>query len=86
MEPLRRVSTNESKSQGIWKALSDAGLIEIEPAQFPERIKEVRHVAMGLLGELLEVQNCIAERECVAHSLGTLKVLENKLGKPDPPG
>jgi hypothetical protein len=82
MEPHQRVSGDESKSEGIWKALADAGLIEIEPAQFPDRIKEVRHVAMGLLGELLELQNRVAERESVAHSLGTLKVLENKLGKP----
>jgi hypothetical protein len=86
MEPFLHVSPSEGKSQGIWKALSDAGLVEIEPTQFPDRIKEVRHVAMGLLGELLELQNCNAERESVAHSLGTLKVLENKLGKPDQSG
>jgi|APPan5920702752_1055751.scaffolds.fasta_scaffold69886_2 hypothetical protein len=86
MEPLLHVSGSEGKSQGIWKALSDAGLVEIEPTQFPDRINEVRHVAMGLLSELLELQNCIAERESVAHSLGTLKVLQNKLGKPDQSG
>lgn len=80
------MSGSEGKSQGIWKALSDAGLVEIEPTQFPDRIKKVSHVAMGLLGELLELQNCMAERESVAHSLGTLKVLQNKLGKPDQSG
>jgi len=31
---------------------------------------------MGRLGELLERQNGIGERESVAHSLGTLKRLE----------
>jgi hypothetical protein len=86
MEPFLHVSSSQGKSQGIWKALSDAGLVEIEPTQFPDRIKQVRHVAMGLLGELLELQNCIAERESVAHSLGTLKVLQSKLGKPDQHG
>jgi hypothetical protein len=86
MEPFLHVSSSEDKSQGIWKALSDAGLVEIEPNKVQDRINEVRHVAMGLLGELLELQNCVAERESVAHSLGTLKVLQNKLGKSDEHG
>jgi len=34
---------------------------------------------MGRLGELLERQNGIGERESVAHSLGTLKRLETTL-------
>ena len=61
------------------QSLSDAGLVEIALDQFPERITEVCHVAMGRLGELLERKNAVEEREHVARSVGTLKRLENKV-------
>ena len=61
------------------QSLSDAGLVEIALDQFPKRIKEVCHVAMGRLGELLERKNAVEEREHVARSVGTLKRLENKV-------
>jgi hypothetical protein len=73
------VSSEEKKIQKARKSLTDAGLVEIALDQFPERIKQVCHVAMGRLGELLERKNDVAERECVARSVGTLKRLENRL-------
>ena len=74
------MSRREDSIQKARKSLTDAGLVEIALDQFPERIKEVCHVAMGRLGELLERKNDVVERECVARSVGTLKRLENKLG------
>lgn len=73
------MSGEEKNIQKARKSLTDAGLVEIALDQFPERIKEVCHVAMGRLGELLERKNDVEERECVARSVGTLKRLENKL-------
>ena len=73
------MSGGEENIQKARKSLNDAGLVEIALDQFPERIKEVCHVAMGRLGELLERKNDVEERECVARSVGTLKRLENKL-------
>ena len=73
------MSGEEKNIQKARKSLTDAGLVEIALDQFPERIKEVCHVAMGRLGELLERKNDTEERECVARSVGTLKRLENKL-------
>ena len=74
------MSGEEKNIQRARKSLTDAGLVEISLDQFPERIKEVCHVVMGRLGELLERKNEVSERECVARSVGTLKRLENKLG------
>ena len=73
------MSGEEKNIQKARKSLTDAGLVEIALDQFPERIKEVCHVAMGRLGEVLERKNDVEERECVARSVGTLKRLENKL-------
>ena len=73
------MSGEEKNIQKARKSLTDAGLVEIALDQFPERIKEVCHVAMGRLGELLERKNDVDERECVARSVGTLKRLENRL-------
>ena len=74
-------SPNEqAQVQRVWKSLTDAGLLEIKPDEFPDKLKKVKRVAIGWLGELLERQNAVRERESVAHSLGTLKRLENTLG------
>lgn len=73
------MSGEENNIQKARQSLTDAGLVEIALDQFPERIKEVCHVAMGRLGELLERKNNIEEREHVARSVGTLKRLENKV-------
>jgi DNA-binding ferritin-like protein len=85
------VSSEEKSIQKARKSLTDAGLVEISLDQFPERIKEVCHVAMGRLGELLARKNSVEEREGVARSVGTLKRLESKVeatsrqSKSDPP-
>ena len=66
----------ESQKEQVWKLLSEAGLIDISPDDFPERIKEAKNVLMGRLSELLEVSTDIQERESAAYSLATLKRLE----------
>jgi len=71
----------ETKTQRVWESLTRAGLVEIKLDEFPERIKEVKHVALGRLGELLELKTGIQERQTVAHSLGFLKKLETTLGE-----
>ena len=75
----------ESEKERVWRLLSQAGLIDIPPDDFPERIKEAKRVVMGRLGELLEVTTNVQERESAAYSLATLKTLETTLcrsGKP----
>jgi hypothetical protein len=80
------VSREESKTQRVRKSLTDAGLVEINLDEFPARIKEVKHLAMGRLGELLQLETSIQERQSVARSLGTLKRLEGTLrSKPHEP-
>jgi hypothetical protein len=57
------------------------GLVDAErkPDDVPERIKEVKRVVTGRLGELLEVKSGPEECESAAHSLGRLKDLETSL-------
>jgi hypothetical protein len=74
------VSSEEINTQRVRKSLTDAGLVEIKLDQFPDRIREVKHIAMGRLDELLELKTDDEERQYVAHSLGTLKRLETTLG------
>lgn len=62
-----------------WKSLSEAGLVEISLEQFPERVKQAKHVVMGRLSELLDPETDTKERQSVAHSLGTLQKLEMTL-------
>jgi len=69
----------ESEKERVWKLLSEAGLVDITLDDFPERIKEAKHVVMGRLSELLELTTDIRERQSVAYSLGTLKKLEATL-------
>jgi hypothetical protein len=78
-------SDETNDQQQAWKSLSKAGLVEIALDEFPERIKEVKHVVMGRLSELLELKNRIQERNSVAYSLGTLSNLEATLQADIPP-
>jgi hypothetical protein len=71
----------ESEKQRVWKLLSEAGLIDITPDEFPERVKQAKDLVMGRLGELLERTTDIRERESAAYSLATLKRLETTLGR-----
>lgn len=52
---------------------------ERRPDEFPERIKEVKRVVTGRLGELLEMKAGVQERDSAAYSLGRLKDLETTL-------
>ena len=69
----------KAQTQRVWKSLMEAGLVEIKLDEFPDKLKKVKRVAIGWLGELLERQTGIREQESVAHSLGTLKRLETTL-------
>lgn len=71
----------ESEKERLWKVLSEAGLIDIPPDEFAERIKEAKHVVIGRLGELLELTTDVQERESVAISLATLGKLERTVSR-----
>jgi hypothetical protein len=71
--------SEEDRSQRVRKSLADARLVEIEPDEFPDRIREVKQVAIGRLGELLEKDTGPREHRSVAHSVGTLSRLEASL-------
>jgi DNA-binding ferritin-like protein len=71
----------EFEKEGVWRVLSEAGLIDIPPNEFAERIKEAKHVVIGRLSELLEHATDIQERESAAHSLATLKQLERTVSR-----
>jgi len=84
-------SDEETEEQQVWKALSEAGLVEIRLEEFAERIKDVKRIVTGRLRELLDfntgISTGIKERESAAYSLGTLKGLELKVlaNAPKPP-
>ena len=69
----------EDRSQRVRKSLTDAHLVEIKPEEFPDRIREVKQIAIGHLGQLLETDTGLREHRSVAHSLGTLSRLEATL-------
>ena len=71
----------EAEKERNWKALSEAGLIDIAPDEFAKRIKEAKQVVMGRLSELLEQTTDIQEREAAAYSLATLKQLERTMSR-----
>lgn len=71
----------ESEKERNWKALSEAGLIDIPPEEFAKRIKEAKQVVMGRLSELLEQTTNIQEREAAAYTLATLKELERTVSR-----
>ena len=72
---------DESEKERVWRVLSEAGLIDISPDEFAERIKEAKHVVIERLSELLELTTDIQERESAAYSLATLKKLERTLSR-----
>ena len=71
----------KSENERVWRALSEAGLIDIPPEEFAKRIKEAKDVVMGRLGELLELKTDIQERESAAISLATLKEVERTVSR-----
>jgi hypothetical protein len=71
----------ESEKERVWRVLSEAGLIDIPPDEFAERIKEAKRVVMGRLSELLEATTDIQECESAAYSLATLKKLEGTVSR-----
>jgi len=80
-------SDDETEEQQAWRALSEAGLVEIRLEEFAERIKDVKRIVTVRLRELLDFNTGIKERESAAYSLGTLKGLELKVlaNAPKPP-
>ena len=80
-------SDEETEQQKLWRALSEAGLVEIRLDEFAERIKDVKRIVTVRLRELLDFNTGIKERESAAYSLGTLKGLELKVlaNAPKPP-
>ncbi|HKW25754.1 MAG TPA: hypothetical protein VJN48_08220 [Terriglobales bacterium] len=70
----------ESEKQQVWKLLSEAGLVDIGPDEFPKRIKEAKDVVLKRLTELLEATPPLDECQSAAYSLGALTQLETKLG------
>ncbi len=71
--------SEEDRSQRVRKSLAEARLVEIALDEFPDRIREVKQVAIGRLGELLQNDTGLGEQRSVAHSLGTLSRLEATL-------
>jgi hypothetical protein len=72
----------ESEKEQVWRLLSEAGLVDIGPDEFPKRIKEAKDVVLKRLTELLEATPTLDECQCAAHSLGALTQLETRLGAP----
>lgn len=72
---------DESEKERVWRVLSEAGLIDIPPDKFAERIKEAKNVVMGRLSELLELTTDVQERDSAAYSLATLKKLERTVSR-----
>lgn len=66
----------------VWKLLSEAGLVDIGPADFPERIKEAKDRVLRRLTKLLETTSDLDECESAAYSLGTLTELQTRLRAP----
>jgi len=80
-------SDDEIEEQRAWRVLSEAGLVDIGLDEFAERIRDVKHIVITRLRELVEFNAAVQERESAAYALGTLKGLELKLlaNAPAPP-
>lgn len=78
-------SKKEPVKEEVWRLLSDAGLVDITPDDFPERIREAKHTVLRRLTELLEATSDPEERESTAYSLGTLSRLETTIGNQSEP-
>lgn len=83
MEP-GAVSDEQKQSENElgWKLLSEAGMVDIGPDEFPERIKEAKDAVLKRLTELLEATPGLDECQSAAYSLGTLAQIETRLGVP----
>jgi hypothetical protein len=77
-------SEDDSKKQEAWKLLSEAGLVDIGPDEFADRIKEAKNIVLRRLNELLELTSNIGECQSTAYSLGTLRRLETTIGGTHP--
>lgn len=78
-------SDEETEQQQVWRALSEAGLVEIRLDEFAERIRDVKRIVIVRLREMLDLNTSAQERESAACSLGTLKGLELKVLASKPP-
>lgn len=78
-KPVKKDAHLKEHDPQAWRALSEAGLVEIHIDEFAERIKDVKHTIIVHLRELLDRSNGLKERESAAYSLGTLKGIELKL-------
>lgn len=72
----------ESEREQVWKLLTEAGLVDIGPDEFPERIKEAKTIVLRRLTELLEATPGLNECQSAAYSLGALTQVETRLGPP----
>jgi len=72
-------SDEETEELQVWKALSEAGLVEIRLDEFAARIRDVKRIVMIRLHKLLDFNASLHECESAAYLLGTLKELELKL-------
>ena len=72
-------SDKETEEQQAWRALSEAGLVEIPVDEFAEKIRDVKRIVMVRLCELLNFNTDFQERQSAAYSLGALKRLEAKV-------
>jgi hypothetical protein len=71
--------SEDDQSEQVRKSLAEARLVEIALDEFPDRIRDVKQVAMGHLDELLQNDTGLREGRSVAHFLGTLTRLEATL-------
>lgn len=71
--------SEQDRNERVRKSLADARLVDVELDEFPDRIREVKQVAVGHLGELLQQDAALREHRSVAQSLGTLSRLEATL-------
>jgi len=72
-------SDEENEGQRVWKALSEAGLVEIRLEEFTDRLGEVKRLVSMRLRDLLNFATGTQECESAARSLATLKGLEVRL-------
>ena len=71
----------QAELERVWSLLLEAGFFDIPPDEFPDRIKEAKHVVIARLSQLLEMTTDLRERESAAYSLATLKKLETIVGR-----
>lgn len=71
--------SEEDRSQRVRKSLAEAHLVEIAVEEFPDRIRDIKQVAISHLSELLQNETGLQEPRSVAHALGTLSRLEATL-------